>query len=104
MNDDDPISLRTCSVSSALFGIAPVGLSQASATMLRQWLNAPAHITHESNSELRLRYGVLDPVDALARAVERKLAKLQQFEPDITNSYTDVTAGVPCNICGLYFL
>ena len=49
-------------------------------------MRAPAHITHISNSELRSRYGVTDPVDMLAQAVERKIAKLQQSESDITNT------------------
>ncbi|CAE7276564.1 unnamed protein product, partial [Symbiodinium sp. CCMP2456] len=85
---------QACSVSSATFGLAPIGLSFASATLLRQWyyrrlravVNAPAHLTHESNTALRTKYGIPDPVDALAESVKRMLLKLQSTPLDITNT------------------
>ena len=84
---------QTCSVTSALFGIHPIGLSSTGAIVLRQWFhrqlraitNEPAHINHIGNSTLREKYGVQDPVDNLHTAASRKLAKLRAAEPDITN-------------------
>ena len=84
---------QTCSVTSALFGIHPIGLSSTGAVALRQWFhrqlraitNEPAHINHIGNSTLREKYGVQDPVDNLHTAASRKLEKLRAAEPDITN-------------------
>ena len=85
---------QTCSVTSALFGIHPIGLSSTGAVALRQWFhrqlravtNEPAHINHIGNSALREKYGVQDPVDNLHTAASRKLEKLRAAEPDITNT------------------
>ena len=84
---------QTCSVTSALLGIHPIGLSSTGAIVLRQWFhrqlraitNEPAHINHIGNSTLREKYGVQDPVDNLHTAASRKLEKLRAAEPDITN-------------------
>ena len=85
---------QTCSVTSALFGIHPIGLSSTGAVALRQWFhrqlravtNEPAHINHIGNSALREKCGVQDPVDNLHTAASRKLEKLRAAEPDITNT------------------
>ena len=85
---------QTCSVTSALFGIHPIGLSSTGAVALRQWFhrqlravtNEPAHINHIGNSALREKYGVQGPVDNLHTAASRKLEKLRAAEPDITNT------------------
>ena len=85
---------QTCSVTSALFGNHPIGLSPSGAIALRQWFhrqlravtNEPAHINHISNHALREKYGARDPVDTLFSAARNKLAKLKSVEKDITNT------------------
>ena len=85
---------KACAVSSAVFGLGPIGLTAKSAVLLRQWFHkqlravtgSQAFITEESNAALRERAAVQDPVDALADSVARKLEKLQLKEPDITNT------------------
>ena len=81
-------------MSSAVFGMGPIGLTAKSAVLLRQWFHkqlravtgSQAFLTGESNAALRERAAVQDPVDALADSVARKLEKLQLKEPDITNT------------------
>ena len=85
---------RACAVSSATFGMAPLGIRYSAATLLRSWFyrqlravtNHPAHITHESNTALREKFGIVDPVDALHTAITNKLENLMIKTSDITNN------------------
>ena len=85
---------RACAVSSATFGMAPLGIRYSAATLLRSWFyrqlravtNYPAHITHESNTALREKFGIVDPVDALHTAITNKLENLMIKTSDITNN------------------
>ena len=88
---------RACAVSSATFGLTPLGMTYPAATLLRGWFykqlravtNTPAHLSHVSNADLSTKHGVPDPIDQLEQCIRQKREKLQNKENDITNT-TDI--------------
>ncbi|CAE7326556.1 kptA [Symbiodinium microadriaticum] len=88
---------RACAVSSATFGLTPLGMTYPAATLLRGWFYkqlravtfTPAHISHVSNEALSAKHGIPDPVDQLEQSIRQKRDKLRNKEEDITS-----TAGI----------
>ncbi|OLP76290.1 hypothetical protein AK812_SmicGene43795 [Symbiodinium microadriaticum] len=88
---------RACAVSSATFGLTPLGMTYPAATLLRGWFykqlravtNTPAHLSHVSNAALSTKHGIPDPIDQLEQSIQQKRDKLQTKENDITNT-TDI--------------
>ena len=88
---------RACAVSSATFGLTPLGMTYPAATLLRGWFyrqlravtNTPAHLSHVSNAALSATHGIPDPVDQLEQSIKQKRDKLKSKEEDITNT-TDI--------------
>ena len=88
---------RACAVSSATFGLTPLGMTYPAATLLRGWFykqpravtNTPAHLSHVSNAALSTKHGIPDPIDQLEQSIQQKRDKLQNKENDITNT-TDI--------------
>ena len=80
---------RACVVSSALYGLLAIELSNANVRELRQWFHKslravtglPAHLTHISNAQLRQRYGLRDPVHTLLELTRNKLNRLTALQP-----------------------
>ena len=85
---------RACAVSSATFGLTPLGMTYPAATLLRGWFykqlravtNTPAHLSHVSNAALSTKHDIPDPVDQLEHCIRQKRDKLQTKENDITNT------------------
>ena len=71
---------RACVVASAMYGLLAQELTTTNVTAIRQWYHKslravtgmPAHITHVSNAELRARFGLQEPLDALLQLTRNK--------------------------------
>ena len=130
---------RACVVASAMYGLLAQELTTTNVTAIRQWYHKslravtgmPAHITNVSNAELRARFGLQEPLDALLQLTRNKLRRLaglpaghaatlpatmehwkkcewnltilvQTDNLALTPLLVDVP-GVPCPYCGVYF-
>ena len=75
---------RACVVASALYGLLAQELTAANVTTLRQWYHRslravtgmPAHLTHISNADLRTKFGLKEPLEALLRLTQNKLRRI----------------------------
>ena len=123
-----------CIRSSLLYGLHVVGitpgiarkLDQFEARSLRAIAFSPSYITRESTASLRLRLGVMSPLQAIQGILDRRLVKCQtpeelawfrsrlfdvvtlqqqHWQHDLeTPAHAEPSAGVPCSVCGQYFL
>ncbi|CAE7224369.1 unnamed protein product [Symbiodinium natans] len=84
---------QACAASSATFGLIAFAPSAKAVALLRGWFyrqlravaDSPAHISHETNKQLRQRLGVQDPIDATVQRIRHKLDKLRVAEASIIN-------------------
>ena len=75
---------RACVVASAFYGLLAQELTAANVTTLRQWYHRslravtgmPAHLTHVSNADLRTKFGLTEPLEALLKLTQNKLRRL----------------------------
>ena len=130
---------RACVVASAMYGLLAQELTATNVTTIRQWYHKslravtgmPAHITHVSNADLRTKFGLQEPLEALLQLTrsklrrlsglqaghaatlpatmehwkncERNLAILVQTDNLALTPLTADVPGVPCPYCGIYF-
>ena len=130
---------RACVVASAMYGLLAQELTATNVTTIRQWYHKslravtgmPVHITHVSNADLRTKFGLQEPLEALLQLTrsklrrlsglqaghaatlpatmehwkncERNLAILVQTDNLALTPLTADVPGVPCPYCGIYF-
>ena len=130
---------RACVVASAFYGLLAQELTAANVATLRQWYHRslravtgmPAHLTRVSNADLRTKFGLTEPLEALLKLTQNKLRRLaalpeghaatlpatvdhwRRCEQNLAIlTHTDNLAitpllaevpGVPCPHCGVYF-